>query len=65
VFGPDGPPSWAGIAAVAVAAVVLPAGWYAARAARRDGARPVAMFRSVMAVALIDVILLVSAGGVV
>ena len=65
VLGPAGPPSWAGIAAVVVAAVVLPAGWYAGRTAQRSGARPVAMFRSVMVVALIDVVLLVSVGGVV
>jgi heme o synthase len=62
VFGPPGPPTWAGIAAIATAAVVLPIGWYAGRAATSRGARPVAVFRAVMAVALIDVILLVSSG---
>jgi heme o synthase len=62
VVGPPGPPSWAGIAAALVAAVVLPAGWYAARGAR---GRPVAMFRAVIVVALIDVLLLIASGRVV
>jgi heme o synthase len=62
VFGPPGPPSWAGITAGAVAVVVLPAGWYAARRAR---GRPVAMFRAVIIVALIDVLLLIASGRVV
>jgi 4-hydroxybenzoate polyprenyltransferase len=65
VFGPPGPPSWAGLAAVAAAAVVLPVGWYASRAAQRRGARSVAVFRAVMLVALIDVLLLVAGGRVV
>jgi len=65
VFGPPGRPSWAGIAAVAAAAVVLPAGWYAGRRATRAGARPVAIFRAVMLVALVDVVLLVTSGRVV
>jgi heme o synthase len=62
VFGPPGPPSWVGIAAAAAAVVVLPIGWYAARRAR---GRPVAMFRAVIVVALIDVLLLVFSGRVV
>jgi 4-hydroxybenzoate polyprenyltransferase len=62
VVGPPGPPSWVGIAAALVAAVVLPAGWYAARRAR---GRPVAMFRAVIVVALIDVLLLIASGRVV
>jgi 4-hydroxybenzoate polyprenyltransferase len=62
VLGPDGPPSWAGVAAAAAAVVVLPLGWYAARRAR---GRPVAMFRAVIVVALIDVLLLLSSGRVV
>ena len=62
VLGPDGPPSWAGIAAAAAAVVVLPLGWYAARRAR---GRPVAMFRAVIVVALIDVLLLILSGRVV
>lgn len=62
VVGPPGPPTWAGLAAVATAAVVLPAGWYAARAATRAGGRPVAIFRAVMLVALIDVVLLIGGG---
>jgi heme o synthase len=62
VFGPPGPPSWVGIAAAAAAVVVIPIGWYAARRAR---GRPVAMFRAVIVVALIDVLLLVFSGRVV
>jgi heme o synthase len=65
VAGPAGPPSWAGVAAVVAAVVVLPLGWYAGRAAAARGNRPVAMFRAVMAVAVIDVILLVASGRVV
>ncbi|MFJ6196038.1 UbiA family prenyltransferase [Micromonospora sp. NPDC092111] len=64
VLGPPGPPSWVGLSAV-VAAVVVPAvGWYAGRATTRDGGRPVAAFRAVMVVALIDVLLLVANGRV-
>jgi protoheme IX farnesyltransferase len=62
VFGPAGPPSWAGLAAAGAAVVVLPLGWYATRRAR---GRPVAMFRAVIAVALIDILLLVFSGRVV
>jgi 4-hydroxybenzoate polyprenyltransferase len=62
VFGPAGPPSWAGIAAAAAAVVVLPLGWYAAQ---RTRGRPVAMFRAVIVVALIDIVLLVFSGRVV
>jgi 4-hydroxybenzoate polyprenyltransferase len=62
VLGPAGPPSWAGLAAAGAAAVVLPLGWYAARRAR---GRPVAMFRAVIVVALIDVLLLILSGRVV
>ncbi|GAA4733694.1 UbiA family prenyltransferase [Phytohabitans rumicis] len=65
VFGPPGRPTWAGIAAVAAAAVVLPIGWYAGRAATARGNRPVAVFRAVLVVAVIDVILLISSGTVV
>jgi 4-hydroxybenzoate polyprenyltransferase len=64
VAGPPGPPSRAGLAAVAAAVVVLPAGWYAGRRATRAGARPVAIFRAVMLVALVDVVLLISSGRV-
>jgi protoheme IX farnesyltransferase len=59
VLGPPGPPSWSGLAAGAAAVVVLPWGWYAAR--RAEG-RPVALFRAVVVVALIDVLLLVLSG---
>ncbi|MFR9776648.1 UbiA family prenyltransferase [Micromonospora sp. MS34] len=65
VVGPPGPPSRAGLAAVAAAVLVPAAGWYAGRAATRAGARPVAAFRAVMLVALIDVALLVANGRVV
>ncbi|MFI5840368.1 UbiA family prenyltransferase [Catenuloplanes sp. NPDC051500] len=63
-FGPPGPPSWVGIAALAAAALTLPAGWLAARAATARGQRSHAAFRSVIAVALIDVVLLVAGGSV-
>jgi 4-hydroxybenzoate polyprenyltransferase len=65
VFGPPGPPSWAGLAAIAAAVVVLPVGWHAGRRATRAGTRPVAIFRAVMVVALLDVVLLVTGGAVV
>ncbi|MEH0934360.1 UbiA family prenyltransferase [Micromonospora psammae] len=65
VLGPPGPPSWAGLSAVAAAAVVPALGWYGGRAAVRAGRRPVAAFRAVMVVALIDVVLLVASGRVV
>jgi 4-hydroxybenzoate polyprenyltransferase len=65
VFGPPGRPSWYGVAAVAAAVVVLPAGWYAGRLASSRGSRPVAVFRAVLVVALIDVLLLISSGRVV
>lgn len=65
VFGPPGPPSWTGLAAVAGALVVLPLGWYASHAAAVRGIRSVAIFRAVMLVAVIDVVLLVSSGQVV
>ncbi|RIV31678.1 hypothetical protein D2L64_25300 [Micromonospora radicis] len=65
VLGPPGPPSGVGLAAIA-AAVVIPAGfWYASRTSPRAGARPVAAFRAVMLVALIDVVLLVTSGRLV
>lgn len=65
VLGPPGPPSGAGLAAVAVAAVVPPVGWYVGRGAAARGRRPVAAFRAVMLVAVIDVVLLVASGRVV
>jgi heme o synthase len=60
VFGPPGRPSWAGVGAIVAAGVVLPVGWYAGRRATARGGRPVAVFRAVMVVALIDVVLLVT-----
>ncbi|WP_410814620.1 UbiA family prenyltransferase [Micromonospora sp. 067-2] len=65
VLGPPGPPSAVGLAAVGTAAVVPPLSWYAGRSAVRDGGRPVAAFRAVLLVALIDVVLLVASGRVV
>jgi hypothetical protein len=65
VFGPPGRPSWVGVAATAAAVVVLPRGWYAGRQALARGTRPVAMFRAVIVVALIDVVLLIFSGRVV
>ncbi|MCI4063093.1 UbiA family prenyltransferase [Micromonospora sp. R77] len=65
VVGPPGPPSWAGLSAVAAAVLVPLVGGYAGRAAARTGGRPVAAFRSVLVVALIDVVLLVASGRVV
>jgi protoheme IX farnesyltransferase len=62
VLGPAGPPSWAGLTAAAAAAIVLPLGWYAAQRAQ---GRPVAMFRAVIVVALIDIVLLIISGPVV
>ncbi|MBB2945735.1 4-hydroxybenzoate polyprenyltransferase [Actinoplanes lutulentus] len=59
VFGPPGRPSWAGWAAAAASVVVLPLGVYASK---RANGRPVALFRAVMVVALIDVVLLVLSG---
>jgi 4-hydroxybenzoate polyprenyltransferase len=57
-FGPPGPPSWVGVAALIAAAVVLPVGGYAGM--RRPGSR--APFRAVLVVALIDVVLLLVSG---
>lgn len=65
VFGPPGPPSWAGLSAVAAAVVVPPLSWYGSRTTVRAGGRPVAAFRAVMLVAVIDVVLLVASGRVV
>lgn len=65
VAGPPGPPSWAGLSAIAAAVVVPALGWYGGRAAARAGGRPVAAFRAVMVVALIDVALLVASGRVI
>ncbi|BCY15288.1 UbiA family prenyltransferase [Actinoplanes sp. L3-i22] len=62
VLGPPGAPSWSGWAAGAAAVVVLPIGWYGAR---RAHGRPVALFRAVIVVALIDVLLLIFSGRVV
>ncbi|WP_434090225.1 UbiA family prenyltransferase [Micromonospora avicenniae] len=65
VFGPPGPPSGLGLAAVLAAVVVPSLSWYGGRGAARAGRRPVAAFRAVMLVALIDVVLLVTSGRVV
>ncbi len=60
VVGPAGPPSTAGFAALVVAAVVLPAGWYADRRSHR--ARPTYQFRAFLAVGLVAVVLLLAGG---
>ncbi|WP_074315070.1 UbiA family prenyltransferase [Micromonospora cremea] len=65
VLGPPGPPSAIGLTAVGAAAVVPAVSWHAGRSAVRAGRRPVAAFRAVMLVALIDVVLLVASGRVV
>ena len=65
VFGPPGGPSWAGIGAIVARRRGAAVGWYAGRRAAARGARPVAVFRAVMVVALIDVVLLVTSGRVV
>jgi heme o synthase len=56
-FGPPGPPSWAGVAIFVAAVVVLPIGRYASN---RPGSR--AAFRSVLLVAVADVVLLLISG---
>ena len=63
--GPPGRPSWAGIAAVAFAVVALPIGWYVAARASRQTGRNTAVFRAVIAVALVDVVLLLISGRLV
>jgi heme o synthase len=57
VFGPPGRPSWVALAILAVTAAVLPIGGYASR---RLGSR--AAFRSVLVIAVADVILLLLSG---
>lgn len=53
VAGPPGAPSWTGLAALGIAAVALPAGWYTGR-----------VFRAFLVVALLDVGLLLAGGAV-
>ncbi|MFB9239964.1 UbiA family prenyltransferase [Plantactinospora siamensis] len=62
VFGPAGAPSWAGWAAAGTAVAILPLGWYVGRPRPGRPGRPVAAFRAVMVIALIDVALLVLGG---
>lgn len=62
VVGPAGPPAGLGLAALLVAVVAVPAGWYAGRRASSAGRRPTALFRTFQAVALCNVALLVLAG---
>jgi 4-hydroxybenzoate polyprenyltransferase len=64
-LGPPGPPSPSSLAALALALAVLAVGFYRSRAASARGDRPVAAFRAVMLVALIDVALLLASGRVV
>ncbi|WBB48775.1 UbiA family prenyltransferase [Verrucosispora sp. WMMA2044] len=65
VLGPPGPPTGVGLAAVAVTVVIFIVAWYAGRTGEHAGARPVAAFRAVLLVALIDVVLLVTNGRLV
>jgi heme o synthase len=64
-LGPPGPPSRPSLAALALALAVLATGYYLSRAEVARGDRPVAAFRAVMLVALIDVVLLLASGRVV
>lgn len=64
-LGPPGPPTRPSLAALALALAVLLIGYYLSRAAVARGDRPVAAFRAVMLVALIDVVLLLASGRVV
>jgi heme o synthase len=63
--GPPGPPAWTGIAAIIFAVVVLPLGWYASTRASSETRRATPVFRAVIAVALVDVILLLVSGRMV
>ncbi|GIJ07401.1 hypothetical protein Van01_06150 [Micromonospora andamanensis] len=65
VLGPPGPPTGVGLAAVVAAVVIFILAWHLGRADERAGARPVAAFRAVLLVALIDVVLLVTSGRLV
>jgi 4-hydroxybenzoate polyprenyltransferase len=64
-LGPPGRPSPSSLAGLALALAVLAFGFYRSRAASARGDRPVAVFRAVMLVALIDVALLLASGRVV
>ncbi|GAA2519268.1 hypothetical protein GCM10010201_15440 [Pilimelia columellifera subsp. columellifera] len=59
VLGPAGAPTGPALAAAAAALFALPAGWLADRRAHRLGRRRVTAFRAVMALAVVDVALLV------
>ena len=61
-FGPPGPPSVPGLATLGLALAVLPLGYGLSRTALARGQRPVAAFRAVLLVALIDVTLLLVMG---
>ncbi|GIJ21806.1 membrane protein [Micromonospora lutea] len=65
VLGPPGPPTGVGLAAVVAAVMIFILAWYLGRSGDRPGARPVAAFRAVLLVALIDVVLLVTNGRLV
>jgi heme o synthase len=61
-WAPPGSPSRWQVAALAGAAVVLPAGWFAARSARARGRRPTALFRAFLIAAVLTVALLFGGG---
>jgi 4-hydroxybenzoate polyprenyltransferase len=63
VAGPPGPPGWLGLAAALAVVVAMPAGWYADRSGAVAGRRRAGLFRAFQVVALVDVGLLLIAGG--
>lgn len=58
VAGPPGRPAWWAWAGAVAVAVILPAGWYAARRAAAHGRRSAALFRAFLVAAVINVSLL-------
>lgn len=64
-LGPPGAPSWAGLAGISFAVLAPAVGWYAQTHPRPPGGRPVAVFRAVIAVAFVDVLLLLFSGRLV
>lgn len=62
VFGPPGPPSPVGLATAGAAVLIPPLLWYGERVTNRATTRSTAAFRAVLAIAIIDVILLLTSG---